>query len=242
MTLLLVHGLIGHMRGAEMERAMGGSRFAPDLLGYGELRDTRGTLDMEAQVEHLYAFARSHGIERAHVVGHSVGGALAMLLARRYPSLVESIVNVEGNFTLKDAFWSHRIARMEVPEVDSMLRENLAHPQAWLEQSGVAPTEQRVSAALSHLKNQPAATVRAVARSIVEVTERPCYLDEVRAVMDAGVPIHLIAGERSRPAWDVPEFVLAKARSLTVLPETGHLVTIESPVAFGAAVRACIAA
>ncbi|WP_227744214.1 alpha/beta fold hydrolase [Yersinia kristensenii] len=44
--------------------------------------------------------------EPVHVIGHSVGGAVAVLFARRYPEMTRSLTSVEGNFTLSDAFWS----------------------------------------------------------------------------------------------------------------------------------------
>jgi pimeloyl-ACP methyl ester carboxylesterase len=74
------------------------------------------------------------GVERAHLVAHSVGGAAAVVLAHRYPHRVASFINVEGNFT--------------------------------------------------------------------------------------------------RNAWDVPEFVLRRAASMTIQPAAGHLMMLEDPAAF----------
>lgn len=46
------------------------------------------------------------------LLGHSVGGAIAMLAASLLPGSVRMVINVEGNFTLNDAFWCRRIAAM----------------------------------------------------------------------------------------------------------------------------------
>jgi lipase len=43
---------------------------------------------------------------RVQLIGHSVGGVVAAGYAHRFPKRVASFVNVEGNFTLADAFWS----------------------------------------------------------------------------------------------------------------------------------------
>jgi lipase len=49
----------------------------------------------------------------------------------------------------------------------------------------------------------------------------------------ARTPVHLVAGEHSRSAWNVPDWALSRARSYTEMPGVGHLMTIERPEAFG---------
>lgn len=230
-TAVMIHGLIGHMRGCDV----GIPVLAPDLPGYGSLREYAAEISLPAQVAYLHEYLGERGIENAHLVGHSVGGAVAMLFAAAYPQLVRSVTSVEGNFTLKDAFWSQAISQMPLPEINRDLQADIENPQAWLERSSVAPTPQRMSDALSHLENQPATTVQATARSVVQITGAPEFLQIVRAVVERGTPVFLIAGERSRDGWDVPDFVLEKARSMRVIARTGHLITIESPVEFNAA-------
>lgn len=212
-------------------RGFGG--LAPDLLGYGSQQDASGPISLHAQVEYLHSLLLTeNGEQPVHLLGHSIGGAIAMLFAYRYPKFVQSVTSMEGNFTLKDAFWSKTISEMPVADVERDLLADQHNPAGWLQRSGVTPTEQCMRAALSHLTNQPASTMQAMAQSVVEITGRSEYLDEVRAVIERGTPVHLIAGERSREGWDVPEFVLAGARSMIVLPHTGHLITIESPELF----------
>jgi lipase len=112
--VLFVHGFIGTLdvTGYELPHA------APDLLGYGEHRGVPfDAISIPGQVEHLRAFVDARfGSEPVDVVGHSVGGAIAMLFARAYPECVRRIVNVEGNFTLGDAFWSASVGRMSQAE------------------------------------------------------------------------------------------------------------------------------
>ncbi len=52
--------------------------------------------------------------------------------------------------------------------------------------------------------------------------------------MFARVPVHLVAGARSRDGWDVPDWALAGAASLTVLPGRGHMMMVEDGAEFGA--------
>lgn len=212
-------------------RGFGG--LAPDLLGYGSQQGVRSPITLPAQVEYLHDVLAAERIEEpVHLAGHSIGGAVAMLFANRYPSLVRSVISIEGNFTLRDAFWSKQMAESKLPDLERVLLADQHDPNAWLARSGVTPSAERTRVALSHLTNQPASTMHAMAQSVVELTAAPEYLHAVRSVIERGTPVHLLAGERSRDAWDVPDFVLAGARSMSVVPNTGHLITIESPREF----------
>jgi lipase len=66
----------------------------------------------------------------------------------------------------------------------------------------------------------------------VSFTRTPAWEAMLREVF-ATMPVHLLAGERSRAAWDVPPWALAAARSYTELPGTGHLMMLEEPELFG---------
>jgi pimeloyl-ACP methyl ester carboxylesterase len=48
-------------------------------------------------------------IERCHLVGHSMGGLTALMLADQDPSRVASFVNIEGNLAPEDCFLSRQI-------------------------------------------------------------------------------------------------------------------------------------
>ena len=77
-----------------------GQRFdclAPDLVGFGQSAHPDPPLQgmtawMRAWLEQLVALLDALGIERAHVVGNSMGGAIALHLLWRHPERVESAV------------------------------------------------------------------------------------------------------------------------------------------------------
>ncbi|MFI8744321.1 alpha/beta fold hydrolase [Pseudomonas sp. NPDC077186] len=237
--VVFIHGLIGTLQLPELSAAFVPGRFlAPDLLGYGALRQVSAeAIDLPAQVAHLHRVieAQFPG-EAVHLLGHSVGGAVAMLFAQAHGERVRSLVSVEGNFSLDDAFWSAAVARMSVLEAEAMLDGFRADPAAWLTRAGVAVDARSLGIAERWLAQQPASTLQAMARSVVALTAPDSYRDRLRRVF-ADHPVHLLAGARSRGGWHVPAWAERAAASQTLIEGSGHLMMLEQPQAFLAAVK-----
>lgn len=232
--LVMVHGLIGSLDYFDpAARIRGASVRCCDLLGYGKHRDVGAErLTLACQAEHLAGYLDELGGGPAWLLGHSMGGAVVMLLADRRPELVASIINVEGNFTLADAFWSSKIIRNSPAEWAAEYLGLQADLAATVKTWGLAPSTQRLEWMKHILLNQPPETVYAMSRALVAETGREDYLEAVRRVVERGVALHLITGEKSAGAWDVPDFVRGAARSYMVQPGVGHLMMLEAPDEF----------
>ncbi len=63
--------------------------------GYAGSDPHSGPFSIEDQAQDAMALMKHLGVERAHVVGHSYGGAIAVQLAIEAPSLVQSLVLLE---------------------------------------------------------------------------------------------------------------------------------------------------
>jgi pimeloyl-ACP methyl ester carboxylesterase len=233
-ALVMVHGLVGSPDYFEPARRIHNADvFCCDLLGYGAHRDAPAeTLTLAAQAAHAVEYAERLRRGPVWLLGHSMGGAIVMLAEDRRPDLVAGIINVEGNFTLKDAFWSSRIIRRSAAEWAAEYNAMLADVPATLRQWGIEPTPERVGWMSRLLRNQPAETVYAMSKALVAETQPPEYLEAVQRVVKRGRPLHLIAGEKSAEAWDVPEFVRRGATSYTEQPNVGHFMMLEEPDAF----------
>ncbi|WP_236170860.1 alpha/beta fold hydrolase [Pseudomonas pseudonitroreducens] len=94
-TILLIHGF-----GADKSNWPRFARFltrdyhviAVDLPGFGDSsRPANISYDVGTQAERLADFMREQGIGRFHVVGNSMGGHIAALLAARHPQEVLSV-------------------------------------------------------------------------------------------------------------------------------------------------------
>ncbi len=238
--VVLIHGLFGHLNDKQILGAFGDTPvYAPDLIGYGSLanRTTPGGTDIAGltlrdQAKNIVKYIRRNELGPVHLVGHSVGGAIAVLIASDYPDLVASLTSVEGNFTIEDAFWSAQLADKPDSEVEAIIDLYRSDPDAWIGDAGVPINEWTHALAVSWLGNQPPSTIQAQARAVVSATSTDIYLGLVRMLLKSAMPFHLIAGERSRSGWNVPDWVRDLATSDTIIANSGHLMMAEDPQAF----------
>src|SRR5947209_16948710 len=69
---------------------------APDLLGHGASAKPRGDYSLGAYASGVRDLLGALGHSRATVVGHSLGGGIAMQMAYQFPERVERLVLVSS--------------------------------------------------------------------------------------------------------------------------------------------------
>ena len=94
---------------------------APDIVGFGYTERPAGVqYNMDTWVSHILGFMDALGLEKAHVVGNSFGGGLALAMAIRAPQRVDRLVLMGSAglpFTLTDGLdrvWGY------TPSIDNM--------------------------------------------------------------------------------------------------------------------------
>lgn len=95
--LIILHGLLGSARNWQTAGRDLAAHFhvcALDLRNHGDSFHAR-EMSYAHMVDDVLAWLGAHGIARAHVVGHSMGGKVAMLLACRHPERVDKLVVVD---------------------------------------------------------------------------------------------------------------------------------------------------
>ncbi len=233
-TLLMIHGIVGSLHYFDPQSRMPGVNVInEDLLGYGRYIDFGAErLTLAAQADHVARCIDELPTQGIWLLGHSMGGAVAVLAADLRPDRVCGIINVEGNLTEKDTFWSKKIAAKTPEQWELEYREMVAGPGRWIARCGVKTDQQRTAWTRQILDNQPAATLYAMSKALLEETLCPEFLNTVRRVLDRGIPMHLVAGAKSAADWGVPDFVRQAAASYTEQPDAGHLMMLEAPDAF----------
>lgn len=63
----------------------------PDLPGYGESPLEQSELNLEQVADQLADWFGSEGLEKSVVIGHSLGGYVALALAERHPHLIQGL-------------------------------------------------------------------------------------------------------------------------------------------------------
>jgi 3-oxoadipate enol-lactonase len=93
--LLLIQGLGVDMKGWAAQRYALGRRYRlllVDNRGAGGSDKPTGTYDLEVMANDAVAVLDAEGIERAHVLGASMGGVIAQIIGVRHPDRVRSLV------------------------------------------------------------------------------------------------------------------------------------------------------
>lgn len=98
--LILIHGsgpgvtAYANWRGVIPDFAQHFRCYAPDTLGFGytDFPAHIQGFDMDQWIAHLIGFMDALGIARAHFIGNSYGGALAVALATRHPERVNRLI------------------------------------------------------------------------------------------------------------------------------------------------------
>jgi len=233
--LVFIHGLFGSLSDETLLIHYREKRvLAPDLLGYGRYRQSDvSSLSLFDQAEHVLAYMDNHDVQKANLVGHSVGGAVAALLAIHHPDRVKVLVSVEGNMTPPDSFWSASLATKSIDEIKSIVDGYYADVAAWISEAGVQANPETVRVATDWLDYQPAATLKAQARAVVKATsDRSGFIGDLMDRLEKGLVLHMISGANSRIDWHVPSAIKAAAKTDTVIHGSGHLMMLESPSKF----------
>src|SRR5215208_7214517 len=97
--IVLIHGITGNSD--QWESVMDALRdrytvFAPDLLGHGESAKPRGDYSLGAYASGIRDLLIGLDIEGATVVGHSLGGGIAMQFAYQFPERCQRLVLVSS--------------------------------------------------------------------------------------------------------------------------------------------------
>jgi pimeloyl-ACP methyl ester carboxylesterase len=92
--LVLIHGMVNssrHWRAVAERLADRYTVIAPDLVGHGDSATPRGDYSLGAHATVIRDLLAALGIERATIVGHSLGGGIAMVFFWQFPERVERL-------------------------------------------------------------------------------------------------------------------------------------------------------
>jgi pimeloyl-ACP methyl ester carboxylesterase len=227
-----------------------GQRFtviAPDLLGHGDSAKPRGDYSLGANASLLRDFMLALGHERATLVGHSLGGGIAMQMAYQFPERVERLVLVSSGGLGRQV--TPLLRAVALPGAELVLPLLASEPLVnagtkiggWIDRIGV-----RVGSDL--------AAMAAGFASLQDIEARRAFVHTARAVIDVGgqrvnatdklylaeaVPTLILWGDRDPiiPArHGIRAHELMPGSRLRIFAGAGHFPHHDDPVGFAAAI------
>lgn len=181
-VLLLVHGIAGNARQWDPVIPLLADRFtvlAPDMLGHGESAKPRGDYSLGAYAVGLRDILLALEHERATVVGHSLGGGVAMQFAYAYPNMCERLVLVSSGGLGKEV---HGLLKAVTWPGAEWVLPLIAARRVHALTSGLSRQLDRVGL---HAGPDVAEMLRSFG-SLADPRARKAFIHTIRAVIDAG--------------------------------------------------------
>jgi pimeloyl-ACP methyl ester carboxylesterase len=249
--VVLIHGMVNssrHWEKVALRLAEDHTVIAPDLIGHGDSAAPRGDYSLGAHAAGIRDLLASLGVRRASIVGHSLGGGVAMQFFYQFPHRTERLVLISSGGLGREV--SPLLRAAAVPGASPLLWL-MAHPRlvAALAGTGGRLRARGVAAGVY---------VEAVARALRPLAPpgaREAFLRTLRAVIDVrgqrvnaldrfhlleGMPTLIVWGERDNT---IPiehgraAHAAAPGSRFATLPRAAHFPHLEDPEGLAAVLR-----
>ena len=181
-VLLLLHGVTNSSQTWERVAPLLSERFtliAPDLLGHGESASPRGDYSLGAHATGVRDLLSALGHDRATVIGHSLGGGIAMQFAYQFPERCERLVLVSSGGLGREVHLLLRAAAL--PGADWVL--------PLLTSTQLLGLGRGLGGVLRRVRLAPDGDLDVLARGFASLDNsgsRQAFLHTLRAVVDVG--------------------------------------------------------
>jgi pimeloyl-ACP methyl ester carboxylesterase len=179
--VVLIHGMLNssrHWREVALRLAERYTVVAPDLIGHGDSATPRGDYSLGAHAAGIRDLLAVLGIERATIVGHSLGGGVAMQFFYQFPQRTERLVLVSSGGLGHEV--SPLLRTASLPGA-SLLAAAIAHP-------GVLTALHAAAERLRARGWRRAVDLQAIVRALRPLEQpgaRKAFLHTLRSVIDA---------------------------------------------------------
>ncbi len=217
-VLVMIHGIAGSSGTWEPAMPLLAERFtviAPDLLGHGESAKPRGDYSLGAYASGIRDLLGVLGHDRATVVGHSLGGGVAMQFAYQFPQMAERLVLVCSGGLGKEV--SPLLRALSLPGTEYVLPAVLGRHL-----HGVAATIGSVFGRMG-MRTDPFLTeVWAAWSRLTDVRAQRAFIHTIRAVIDvAGQRVS--ARDRLYLAHEIPTLIIWGDRDAVIPVDHAHI-------------------
>jgi len=225
-TLFFIHGLgcckdsfggIWKARGYH-----GYSIFTFDLPGFGESsRPTSFSYDMKDYAGAVDRIIKILNLKNLHLIGHSMGGAVALLYLNATPHNALSFINLEGNLCPQDCTFSRQAANASWKEFESSVFDQIKEEARTSEDKGLREYYGYLG------KSSPYAFYQSSC-SLVKYSDSGILLKKFRHLR---VKSHYVFGEKNKKK-EIIKTLNDHNLHLTSVPQSGHFMMNDNPKAF----------
>jgi pimeloyl-ACP methyl ester carboxylesterase len=223
-AIVLIHGMLNsssHWQRVALDLARDHTVIAPDLIGHGDSAAPRGDYSLGAHAASIRDLLAAIGVERASIVGHSLGGGVAMQFFYQFPQRVERLVLISSGGLGHEV--SPLLRSAALPGVSSLLSLTI-QPRLLAALTGAgARMRARGFSSGVHLQ----AIARAL-RPLENADARGAFLQTLRAVID----VHgqrVSASDRLYLLETMPTLILWGERDNTIPIEHGRRAHAAAP-------------
>jgi pimeloyl-ACP methyl ester carboxylesterase len=241
-VLLLIHGMAGSSdtwRSVIPQLSKNFRVIALDLLGHGESAKPRSDYSLGAFAVLLRDFLDELGVSRATVVGHSLGGGVAMQFVYQHPDYVQRLILISSGGLGPDVGLVLRL--LSAPGSELVLPIIAPKPvlaagnklKSWLRAAGIqSPRGAELWTAYSSLSDpETRQSFLKTLRSVVDYRgQAVSALNRLR--LREELPIMAIWGDRDNIIPVAHAYAAHEARTdsrLEILPHVGHFPQVEAP-------------
>jgi pimeloyl-ACP methyl ester carboxylesterase len=213
--VVLIHGMLNtsrHWRGVVERLSDRHTVIAPDLIGHGDSAGPMGDYSLGAHAAVIRDLLSGLGIDRATIVGHSLGGGVAMQFFYQFPERVERLALVSSGGLGREVSWPLRLAA--APGVEALVAALSSRPvlaALWLAR-----------------RNAYAAAAHRALSSLDTPAARRGFLWTLRSVIDIGGQ-KVSANDRLYLLADMPTLIVWGARDHTIPVAHGRAAHAAAP-------------
>ncbi|MGC4109948.1 MAG: alpha/beta hydrolase [Nocardioides sp.] len=210
--VLAIHGITSSSRSWPfLADALDQPVFAPDLRGRGRSNGLPGPVGMVQHAEDCAAVVEAIGATPVVVVGHSMGGFVATVLAARRPELVRALVLVDGGLPFPAADEAATLAglqpikqRLQATYTREEYRDWFRHHPAFA-RDWTPEAEAYADYDLPESPGHPAADPDAVEADQLDMVGSPVFADALDGPMPPRFFLHASRGFADDPPGLYPQ-------------------------------------
>ncbi|OHB70295.1 MAG: hypothetical protein A2W23_03895 [Planctomycetes bacterium RBG_16_43_13] len=199
---------------------------APDIIGFGESDKPKIDYSINGFADFIHKFLNVLSIKKANVLGHSMGGTIAIALSIQSREIIDKLILVNPVIKGKDAF-STRVRMLSLPIVRSLtyLLCKIRTVRRWIAKDIMARMDDELIDDIARGGYRP------MVGGLISLQN----IDFSRWLKEAVVPILIVTTDRDKVVRNRQDYILRDGLcnvTIRTISGAGHCVMLEAPEKF----------